>query len=142
MRASRRFHHCQSSTPGATINIMRRAWNSFARLIKISPQHSFQCSLCEQYHDTIICDGTMLGFRKDLLTLTQPKQPPHTLLKGSKHKDRVLINDPKASSLLMKYTDVSSYRKKLCHHPRQVQDPQGFTQKEWLHSTRRLAFEA
>ena len=38
-------------------------------------------------------------------------------LKGSKHKDRVLINDPKARSLLMKYTSVSSDRKKLLNQP-------------------------
>ena len=70
LRASQHSHFCQSSTQGKQINVLRRAWISFARLLAISPLDSFQCPLCEQYPETIVCNGTMLGFRKDLLAIT------------------------------------------------------------------------
>lgn len=66
----------------------------------------------------MVCDGTMLGFRKDLLAACSSPDPPEaitdkSLLKGSKHSDRVLIYLSKARELLLKFSGISRDRKKL-----------------------------
>ena len=68
----------------------------------------------------------MLGFRKDLLVTTRPESLPEDmpLLSGTKHKNRVLISDPKACSLLLKYSGITSDRKR-------VRDPNNLTQSEF-----------
>ena len=89
-------------TDAPSIEFLRRAWNSFSRLLDHSPNDTFICPLCGPQPDTIVCDGTMLGFRKDLLPrFTQP-DPVGVLptIEGSKHVDRVLILSAKARELV------------------------------------------
>ena len=110
LRASQRSHSSQSLTQGGKIGILRQAWNAFSRLLDIHFTTSFQCPLCAQYPDTVICDGMMLGFRKDFLTLShlESQQEDTQVLCGTKHKDRVLIiiSQPKTRHLLSKYSDI------------------------------------
>ena len=60
----------------------------------------------------MICDGTVIGFRKDFLpqfkqstTQTQP------IITGNKHSDRILVSSTKARSLLLAYSGVTKDRK-------------------------------
>lgn len=104
LRASQRSHASQSLIRGVGIAMLRWAWNSFARLLNLDFEKSFQCPLCGPAPDTVVCDGTMLGFRKDLLTACSSPDLPEDiadkpLLRGSKHCDRVLIHTRKAREL-------------------------------------------
>ena len=115
LRASLRSHSTQSLTQGGRIAVLQQAWNAFSRLLNIDFTTSFQCPLCAQYPDTVICDSTMLGFRKDFLAVSyldsQPEDTP--VVCGTKHKDRVLINQPKTHHLLSKYSGITTDRKKI-----------------------------
>ena len=67
LQACERSFAAQSLTPPVSIKQLRHAWNAFARLLKIDMKSSFQCPICGDSPQVVICDGTMLGFRKDLL---------------------------------------------------------------------------
>ena len=126
LRASQHSHTSQSLTQGARLAVLRRAWNAFARLLDIDFTNSFQCPICAQYPDIVICDSTMLGFRKDFLALSHLdyQQEDMPLLSGTKHKDRVLIQQPKTRQLLAKYSGITSDRKK-------IKNPKSLTQSEF-----------
>ena len=90
----------------------------FARLLDLDFENSFLCPVCGSTPNTVVCDGTMLGFSKDLLTTCSPPDLPEAisdkpLLKDSKHGDRVLIKTAKARELLLKFSGVSRDRKRL-----------------------------
>ena len=79
VRASKRTHNCQSNSKGAHVALFRRAWNAFIRLLDIDLLSSFQCPICGPCPDTVVCDGMMLGFRKDLLPSCIPTQHHKTM---------------------------------------------------------------
>ena len=87
---------------------LRRAWNSFARLLDIIFDEAFQCSICKDKAEVIVCDATFLGCRKDLLpTMDSANQnTANAPLKGSVHRDRVFINDKKLRDLLLKFSGI------------------------------------
>ena len=130
LRASQRSHRSQSLTHGVSIPTLRRAWNSFARLLDLDFENSFLCPVCVcTTPNTAVCDGTMLGFRKDLITACSPFDLKEAvsdkpLLKGSKHGDRVLIKMPKARELLLKFSGISRDRKRL-------QNPKPLSQRDF-----------
>ena len=70
------------------------------------------CGLASQ---TIICDGTSIGFRKDLASAVLPDTitDQKTALKGSEHADRVLLKSLKSRELLLKYSGYSKQRQSL-----------------------------
>ncbi len=67
---------------------------------------------------TIVCDGTTLGFRKDLLVAIDRANllDECPTLAGTKHEERILIRSPKARELLLKFTGITRDRKML-HNP-------------------------
>lgn len=69
----------------------------------------------------VICDGTMLGFRKDLLasTLSPSVTDNAPLIVGSKHEDRVLIKSVKDRELLLRFAGITRDRKKI-QNPKQL----------------------
>ena len=113
VRASKRSHNCQSNSKGAQVALFRRAWNAFIRLLDIYLLSSFQCPICGPCPDTVVCDGTMLGFRKDLLPLCIPTQQNDEALTltGTKHEQR--IRSPKCRELLLKFTGITRDRKRM-----------------------------
>ena len=114
MRASIRSHDSQSHTKGASVAVVRKAWNAFSRLLDIDFSNSFTCPLCGSEPSTVICDGTMLGFRKDLIPhlAEHPSQSTQPAINGSCHRDRVLLRTPRSRELLLKYSGVTRDRKK------------------------------
>ena len=98
VRASKHTHTCQSNTKGAHVALFRRAWNAFIRLLYIDLLSSFQCPICGPCPDTVVCDGTMLGFRKTFVyPNTTPQNDEALTLTGT--KQRVLIRSPKCQEL-------------------------------------------
>ena len=94
LRASTRSFSSLSLTKSVSLKLLRQAWNAFARLLDIDFAESFACPICGASPSTIICDGTLLGFRKDLLdtlTTTSPTPQAQQPVKGSSHSRRVLI---------------------------------------------------
>ena len=75
MRASSRSHASQSHTKSTSIATLRAAWNAFSRLLDINFHTSFLCLVCGAQPSTMICDGTMLGFRKDLISCVYHHTP-------------------------------------------------------------------
>ena len=112
LRACERNHSIQSHTQPVRIKVLRQAWNAFARLLDIDPQQTYQCPLCGLEPHTVICDGTMIGFRKDFLPkLQQCTKQSQPTIPGSKHGDRILITSAKARALLLKYAATSKDRR-------------------------------
>ncbi|XP_078659981.1 uncharacterized protein LOC144904724 [Branchiostoma floridae x Branchiostoma belcheri] len=96
------------------IHKLRLAWDSFAQLLSIDWQTSFKCTLCGTQPDVIICDGTSLGFRKDLIRhdTVQNTQLQQSTIQGSDHKERVFIPVPQTRVLLSQYAGVNPRQKK------------------------------
>ena len=115
LRASQRSHNSQSKTASVKLAVLRRAWNAFARLLSINFETAFQCQICGQHPETVVCDGTMLGFRKDFLSSCPDSQPNATLplLTGSKHEERILLRSTRSRSLLLWYAGITADRKKM-----------------------------
>ena len=67
LRASTHSISVQSETKPAPIKLLRQAWNAFARLLNVDLAESFTCPICGPSPTTIISDGTLIGFRKDLI---------------------------------------------------------------------------
>ena len=66
-RAWCRSNDVLSMTEVIPYDNLRRAWNSFARLLDIHFDEAFQCSTCKDKPEVIVCEATFLGCRKDLL---------------------------------------------------------------------------
>ena len=47
--------------------MLRKAWNAFVRLLDIDYSNAFVCQDCGMNPDIIICDGTDVGMKKDLI---------------------------------------------------------------------------
>ena len=117
----------QSHTKSTSIATLRASWNAFSRLLDINFHTSFLCPVCGAQPSTMICDGTMLGFHKDLISCVSPHSHPQQSasppLAGSNHQDRVLLKSPRSRELLLKYAGITRGRKK-------VRNPKQLTQSE------------
>ncbi|KAI8516330.1 hypothetical protein Bbelb_049110 [Branchiostoma belcheri] len=94
---------------------MRLAWDSFSHLLDIDWQTSFRCPVCEQHPDVIICDGTSLGFRKDLIkydSSRETQQSSSVQVQGSDHEERVFLPIPQSRVFLSQFAGVSPTQKK------------------------------
>ena len=132
LRACQRNHEALSITKPASISHLRKAWNAFARLLDINWSESFQCLICGPTQNTVVCDGTMIGFQKDFLPEISSSITSTPPIVGSHQQERVLISSVKARSLLLKYSGYTKDRKclnphkeltrsefrELCHHTR------------------------
>ena len=129
---------------------MRKAWYAFSRLLDIpidesfAPiDESFACENCGPCPDIIVCDGTMIGMRKDLMLpikncdLDESKLAP---IKGSSHVDRVLIKTKKARDLLLQYSCFKRDRKPIVC-PQKLTDVEFKQLTEILHSDGFIALE-
>lgn len=72
-RSCERSFSTQSLTKPIKVKLLHQAWNSFARLLDINWSDTFACPLCGPSPKVVVCDGTMLGFQKDLLEEFQPE---------------------------------------------------------------------
>ncbi|XP_066285252.1 uncharacterized protein [Branchiostoma lanceolatum] len=115
------FHRAYQRQVGALgqgdvlpLHKMRLAWDSFSHLLDIDWRTSFKCPVCEQHPDVIICDGTSLGFRKDLITYESSRETQQSSLeiKGSDHKERVFLPIPGSRVFLSQFAGVSQSQKK------------------------------
>ncbi|XP_078658194.1 uncharacterized protein LOC144903683 [Branchiostoma floridae x Branchiostoma belcheri] len=93
---------------------LRLAWDCFSQLLAIDWEKSFKCTLCGSQPDVIICDGTSLGFRKDLIKhdTQNTQQPTTSQVQGSDHKERVFIPASQSRVLLSQYAGVNPRQKK------------------------------
>ena len=114
-RSSCKSFYIQSESKPVHVNLLRQAWNAFARLLDINWNESFNCHLCGLAPQTIICDGTLIGFRKDLASAAFSETVPEegAIIKGSEHTDRVLLKSLKSRELLLKYSGYSKQRRCL-----------------------------
>jgi len=114
-RSSCKSFYIQSESKPVQVKLLRLAWNAFARLLDIDWKESFKCHMCGLASQTIICDGTSIGFRKDLASAVLPDTitDQKTALKGSEHADRVLLKSLKSRELLLKYSGYSKQRQSL-----------------------------
>ena len=80
-RSVGRCHGVLGTTQPPTLKILHSAWNAFTRLLDLKFSGNFQCpSLWMFVCETIICDGTLVGFRKDLLPALLQEPDPESLL--------------------------------------------------------------
>jgi len=114
-RSSCKSFYIQSESKPVQVKLLRQAWNAFARLLDIDWKESFKCHMCGLAPQTIICDGTSIGFRKDLASTVLPgtATDEKTVVKGSEHADRVLLKSLKSRELLLKYSGYSKQRQCL-----------------------------
>ncbi len=82
LTACERNHGIQSHTLPVRIKVLRQAWNTFARLLDIDPQQTYQCPVCGLEPQTVIGDGTMIGFRTSFQNSSniQNKASPQSLV--------------------------------------------------------------
>ena len=66
-RAEVRTHAVLDITEPPSLKLIQSAWHSFASLLNLNYTESFKCPICGIYPQLVICDGTLIGFRKDLL---------------------------------------------------------------------------
>ena len=116
LRACQQNHEVLSFTKPASISLLRKAWNAFARLLDIDWSESFQCLLCGPTLHTVVCDGTMIGFWKDFLPEISSSITSTPPIVRSRHQERILISSVKARSLLLKYSGYTKDHKCLKPH--------------------------
>ena len=120
LRACERNHSIESHTKPVHIKKLRQAWNAFARFLDLKPDKAFECPLCGLEPHTVICDGTMIGFRKDFLPqFKQSTAQSQPIITGSKHSERILVSSAKARSLLLAYSGVTKDRERSVN-PKQL----------------------
>lgn len=105
-RATKRSCATLSNSQAIPYSIFRYGWNTFARNLDISYNSSFQCSECGPEPEIVICDGTFLGMRKDLIHPFMPKPQTTTEepIRGTTLTDRVVIPNSKTRKLLQIYS--------------------------------------
>ena len=108
---------CLGEQIAPSIYFLRKAWYAFSQLIDIPFEECFICPTCGPSPNVIMCDGTMVGMRKDLLPFkhnNQPQEDPvFPVIKGSAHVDRVLIKSKRARDMLLKYSGYRRDRKPI-----------------------------
>ena len=111
-------HVVLDTTEPPSLKLLQSAWWSFARLLDIDYNESFKCLICGTYPELVICDGTLIGFRKDLLPtlLATPNTDTIVPTYGSKYSDRTFVCSPKGRELLLKYSGFTKDRKKITAH--------------------------
>ena len=115
-RASCKSFYIQSQSKPVNIKLLRQAWNAFARLLDVDWREAFNCHQCGLTPQIVICDGTLIGFRKDLASTVPPEViSDEKIIKGSEHADRVLLKSLKSRELLLKYSGYSKQRKRLAN---------------------------
>ena len=99
----------QSSVP---LHTLRKAWNSFVRKLDIDFSSIFICRQCGPNPQITVCDGTMVGFRKDFLPVleTESRTTNDFLIEGSHHIDRIYIRIPRIRKLLLFFCGVSEVK--------------------------------
>lgn len=112
-----------SLTKPVQVKSLRHAWNAFARLLNINYAEVFHCPICGPLPSTVICDGTLLGFCKDLLNSFGTSNSPrsnntHEPVHGSNHSGRVMLKSKKGRELLLKYSGYSRDRRCIRNPPR------------------------
>lgn len=103
-RSAARCHQILGIAQPPSLKLLRSAWNAFIRLLDLNYSNV-------PLPKIIICDGTLLGFRKDLAkdSTTDTLSTIH----GSKHSDRTFICSAKACELLLNYSGYTKDRKRL-----------------------------
>ena len=108
---------CLGEQTAPSIYFLRKAWYVFSRLVDIPFEECFICPTCGPSPNVIVCDGTMVGMRKDLLPFKHKNQPQENpvfpVIKGSAHVDRVLIKSKRARDMLLKYSGYRRDRKPI-----------------------------
>ena len=108
---------CLGEQIAPSIYFLRKAWYAFSRLIDIPFEECFICPTCGPSPNVIVCDGTMVGMRKDLLPFKHKNQPQEDpvfpVIKGSAHVDRVLIKSKRVRDMLLKYSGYRRDRKPI-----------------------------
>jgi len=102
-------------TKALSLKLLHKAWDAFSRLLNFNLNEIFQCAVCGSMPDVVICDGTSIGFRKDMLPtiLCEPDVQCLPVIHGSKHNDRVFIKTVHGRRLLLQYSGFSKDQKKL-----------------------------
>ena len=110
-RFAGRCHGVLGTTqPPTTLKILCSAWNAFTRLLDLKFSGNFQCPVCGCLPETIICDGTLVGFPA---LLQEPDRESLPITDESNHSDRVFLCSVKRCELLMNYSGYSKDRKRL-----------------------------
>ena len=52
----------------------RLSWYSYLDLLNINYTEGFQCSVCGEVPETVVCDATSLGFQKKFAKIAFPKE--------------------------------------------------------------------
>jgi len=78
---------CLGDQAAPSIYFLRKAWYAFSCLIDVPFDECFICPICGPSPNVIVCDGTMVGMRKDLLPFKHKNQPQEDpvlpMIKGS-----------------------------------------------------------
>ena len=121
LRASTRSILVQSHTMPVSIKLLRQAWNAFARCLSINFAKSFACPICGESPRTIVCDGTLIGFRKDLMVALDARNSccQSQQVQGSNHASRILLKTRESRELLQKYSGYTRDRK-CARNPKQL----------------------
>ena len=103
----------QSHTKPVSIKLLRLAWNAFAYLLSIDIVESASCSICKPSPAMVVCDGTLIGFWKNLMKTFKVKDPflqTQQPIQGSCHSDHVILKSHKSRKLLLKYSGYNLQR--------------------------------
>lgn len=90
------------------IALFRQSWYSFMKLLDIDYGSSFRCSDCGDHPNTLLFDGTSLSFRKAFLNSIISPLCSGNKLEGSRHSDRVFINNADTRHLLLEFTKTDA----------------------------------
>ena len=99
-----------SSSEPLKLWVLQRAWHSFSRQLDINLENNMYCNICKEDPEVIICDGTSVGVRKDMLSSVKRAKPETTPINGSKHNDRTFISNAALRNKLKAFVQGISQR--------------------------------
>ena len=83
---------------------LRVAFGGFLILLQMDYTDIYKCLLCESQPEVLICDGIMIGTKKEIISQYEKPPVPEQVINGSTINQSMFGLSPQARSLLAKYT--------------------------------------
>ena len=85
----------------------------FVRFLDIDWSRDFLCPLCGEKPPCVVCDGTPVGIKKDLMKAPQLSSGESRT--GTTHEDRVFVHDSTVRILLLQFSGLAPGTRKWYH---------------------------
>ena len=88
-------------------SILRKAYNSFLRLLNLDFLNLFKCNVCKDDVRVVLMDGIQMGCQQDLMPPKPQRRRPANRIQEGDRAQRVYVTKPEARKFLATYAGYS-----------------------------------